>query len=496
MLQPFSPILDTIRDIFSPIIDALLTYVPSEWVASLPALTLIAFGFLALFVGFRWNPLPVSVTGVILAGIEMVLIEASSSFGGLFIRDSFGDFFIWIILIVAVIVLMSSTIYGGNKGPYNFLLLLSFAGAIWVVMATDLIALFLAWELMSTPTYVLVALSPHRGAVDGATKYFVMGLLSSTLIVFAIALVYGVTGYTDFTLVAGYIETIWATGSTSAYAILLSMILFLIGFGFKVGVFPGWMWVPDAYSTADGSVTGYLAGATKKTGVSALLRILLVAFLIARTEWIPVVVVISVLTMVIGNILALSQRNIMRMLAFSSIMMMGLLFVGVAAGTAFGASAVLFTAFAHALIKTGAFILVWALAVSLGKEITYDDLKGLGKRAPMLAILLTILIFALAGAPFTAGFWFKWLLIPGAAVAANLWWLAIIAVLNSVFALGYYLRVLRFCFFMEPSDDSKIQIPRIPLVAVILTVAGTILIGIFPGLVLEYAGAAASVLIP
>ncbi|MFW9847060.1 MAG: NADH-quinone oxidoreductase subunit N [Candidatus Thorarchaeota archaeon] len=496
MLQDFSMIFSAIRDFFGPFTDALLTVVPAEWVASLPALTLVFFGFLALIVGFRRSPLIVSIIGVLLAGIEMLLIEPGSSFGGLFIRDAFGDFFIWIILIVAVVVLMSSSIYGGNKGTYDFLLLLSFAGAIWVVMATDLVALFLAWELMSTPTYVLVALGPHRGAIDGATKYFVMGLLSSTLIVFAIALVYGVTGATAFVAVSAYVETVWAAGTQSAYTILLAMILFLIGFGFKVGVFPGWTWVPDAYATADGSVTGYLAGATKKTGISALLRILLVAFIIARTEWIPVIIVISVLTMVIGNILALSQRNIMRMLAFSSIMMMGLLFVGMAAGSAFGASAVMFTAFAHALIKTGAFILVWALAVSIGKDVTYDDLKGLGKRAPLPAILLTILIFALAGAPFTAGFWFKWFLIPGAAVSADLWWLAIIAVLNSVFALGYYLRVLRFCFFIEPTDESRIHFPRIPLIAVILTVIGTLLIGIFPGLILDYAGQAAAVLFP
>ena len=120
-----------------------------------------------------------------------------SSFGGLFIRDAFGDFFIYIILIVAILVLMSSTLWGGDKGTYNFLLLMSFAGAIWVVMATDLIALFLAWELMSTPTYVLAALGPHRGAVDGATKYFIMGLLATMLMVFGIALVYGITGTTS-----------------------------------------------------------------------------------------------------------------------------------------------------------------------------------------------------------------------------------------------------------------------------------------------------------
>jgi proton-translocating NADH-quinone oxidoreductase chain N len=491
MLQ-FSTIIDAIRDILSPI----FALVPAEWLVSLPALTLILFGIIALIVGMRRSPLAVSFIGLFLAGLEMILIDQGSSFGGLFVRDMFGDFFIWIILVVAFIILLSSTTYGGNRGTYNFLLMMSFAGAIWVVMATDLIALYLAWELMSTPTYVLVALGPHRGAIDGATKYFVMGLVSSGLIVFAIALVYGATGYTSFAAIGAFVASVWSVGSPSAYAMLLAMVLFLIGFGFKVGVFPGWMWVPDAYATADGSVTGYLAGATKKTGVSALLRILLVGFVAAQLEWMPVVVTISILTMVIGNILALSQRNIMRMFAFSSIMMMGLLFVGIAAGTAFGAAAAMFTAFAHALIKTGAFILVWALAVSIGKEVTYEDLKGLSTRAPIVALLMAVLVFALAGAPFTAGFWFKWFLLPGAAVDAGLWWLAIIAVLNSVFALGYYLRILRYCYFMEPAESTTLHIPTIPLVAVVLAVVGTMIIGIFPGLILDYASLAAGVLVP
>ncbi|MHA2072609.1 MAG: proton-conducting transporter transmembrane domain-containing protein, partial [Candidatus Thorarchaeota archaeon] len=266
MLQ-FSSIIDAISDILSPI----FALVPADWLVSLPALTLVAFGILALIVGMRTNPLAVSFIGIALAGFEMILIDPGSSFGGLFVRDMFGDFFIWIILVVAFLILLSSTTYGGNKGTYNFLLMMSFAGAIWVVMATDLVALFLAWELMSTPTYVLVALGPHRGAIDGATKYFVMGLLSTTLIVFGIALVYGTTGATSFAAIGAFVEVVWSAASPSAYAMLLAMVMFLIGFGFKVGVFPGWMWVPDAYATADGSVTGYLAGATKKTGVSALL---------------------------------------------------------------------------------------------------------------------------------------------------------------------------------------------------------------------------------
>jgi len=496
---------DFIRTLLAPLRDLILL-VPGieDWAASVPALTLVVFSFIVLLWGDRRGVLGISIIGVFTAAFNMVLFESGtygSSFGGLFIRDAFADFFIWIILIVGVLILMSATLYGGERSSYNFLLLMSFAGAIWVVMATDLVALFLAWELMSTPTYVLVALGPHRGSVDGATKYFVMGLLSTMLMIFGIALVIGVTGTTLLSganSIAMAIEAIWTSGTAgpAAYSLLLAMIMFVIAFGFKVGIFPGWMWVPDAYSTADGSVTGYLAGATKKTGISALMRILMVAFFVARMEWMFIIVIVSILTMIIGNVLALAERNIMRMLAYSSIVMMGFVFVGIAAGTQFGAAAGMFHAFTHALMKTGAFILIWAMSVRLAKEITYDDLAGLGKRAPMAAAMFAVLIFALAGGPLTVGFWSKWIFLPQSAVEANLWWFALVALFNSVFSLGYYLRVLRYMYMMEPTTNTKIELARIPMIAVGLCVIAIIGLFVFPGIVLDYAFEGAASLIP
>jgi NADH-quinone oxidoreductase subunit N len=372
---------------------------------------LIAFSIIALVVGLKYNPLPVSIIGVVVTIIEVIILDPvayGSSFGGLFVRDAFADFFIYLILIVAILVLLSATQFGGDKGTYNFLLMISFAGAIWVVMATDLVALFLAWEMMSTPTYVLVALSPDKGALDGATKYFVMGLISTMFMVFGIALVFGVTGATALADVALGIAAVWAQPAslvTEAYTLLLAMALFVIAFGFKVGIFPGWMWVPDTYATADGSVTAYLAGATKKTGISALVRILMVGFIIARFEWYGLLIIVSILTMVIGNFLALAQKDILRMLAFSSIAMMGYVFIGFAVSTPFGVSSAFFLAFIHALMKAGAFILIFALSINLQKRITYDELSGMSQRSPLIAAFFGILIISLMGLPPTAGFW-------------------------------------------------------------------------------------------
>ena len=484
----------------TPFRDLLLQF-PESWYGSLPVLTLIGFSIIALAVGLRFNPLPISLIGVVIALIEVIILDPvlyGSSFGGLFIRDAFADFFIYIILIVAFLVLLSATQFGGDKGAYNFLFMISFAGAMWVVMATDLVALFLAWELMSTPTYILVALGPDRLSLDGATKYFVMGLISTMFMIFGIALVYGITGATALSAVAIGIETVWANPvslATQAYTLLLAMVLFIIAFGFKVGIFPGWMWVPDTYGTADGSVTAYLAGATKKTGISALVRILMVGFIIARFEWLALIIVVSILTMVIGNFLALAQKDILRMLAYSSIAMMGYVFIGFAASTAYGVSSAFFLAFVHALMKAGAFILIFALSIRLQKRITYDELSGLSQRSPLIAAMLGILVISLMGLPPTAGFTPKFMVFMSTA-EVGLWWLGLIGFINVVFSLGYYLRVLKVMYFVDPTDESKITLPKIPMIAVLICVVSMIVLFLFPGPVIDLANAAAVVLIP
>ncbi len=499
MLQT-NAILDFIEALLTPLRDILIQ-LPAEWYGSIPVLTLIAFSIIVLILGLRFNPWIISIIGVILATLEVAALDPAlygSSFGGLFVRDAFADFFIYLILIVAIIVMLSTTQYGGDKGPYNFMFLISFAGAIWVVMATDLIALFLAWELMSTPTYILVALGPDRMALDGATKYFVMGLVSTMFMLFGIALVFGVLGTTVLTEVGAGLAAIWlepATLATQAYTLLLAMALFVIAFGFKVGIFPGWMWVPDTYATADGSVTAYLAGATKKTGVSALARILMVGFIAARLEWYWLIVVVAMLTMMIGNFLALAQKDIMRMLAFSSIAMMGYVFVGFAVNTEIGISSAFFLAFVHAIMKAGAFILIFAMSIRLQKRITYEELNGLSQRYPIAAAFFAIIIISLMGIPFTAGFTPKFLLFLSTA-EVGLWWLGLFAFLNVTFSLGYYFRVIRSMYFRPASDTSTFTLPKIPMLIVGVCALSMLVLFWVPGPIIELANAAAALLVP
>lgn len=501
MLQILDPILQLFNSLVSPLRDLFVTYIPADWMGSLPAITLVVFALIAIVVGLRWNPLPISFVGIILATLEMFILPATDSFGTLFIRNAFTDFFIYIILFVALMVFLSAKSYGGSKGIYNALFLISFAGAMWVVMANDLVALFMAWEVMSTPTYVLVALGPYRGSVDGAVKYFVIGMLSSMLLAFGIALVYGTIGTTSIPAIATAVTQVWGYGpqNPATYPLVFSLVLFVIAFGFKVGIFPGWQWVPDAYCNADGNVAAYLAGATKKTGISALMRILLVGFLIARLQWGLLIVVISVATMIIGNLLALDPKiSIMKMLAFSSIAQMGYLFIGIASVTltnSFGASAALFYAFAHAIAKAGAFILIWVLSLALTKEITYADISGLSKRSPLAAGMLALFMLSLAGIPLTVGMWAKWYIFQSA-VEVGYWWLALIGLINSVFSLGYYLRVMRVTYFVEPSDSTPIKLPRAATLAVAICAVLTLILFVNPAIIMSMAIQGANLLVP
>jgi len=498
-LDPFIALLASLRSFAA-------TVLPADWIGALPALVLVVFAFLALATSLKFNPLPVSIVGVVVAAIAATVADPTlyplGSFGALFVRDSFGDFFIMIVLVVGFLVLLSASQFSGERGPYNFLLLLSFAGGILVVMANDLVAIFIAWELLSTPTYILVAIGPTRGAVDGATKYFVLGLLASMLMLFGMALLYAATGATSLATIGGEVGYVLNTPEFEpvTYTYLLSMILFIISFGFKIGIFPGWMWVADAYGNADGSVAAYLAGSTKKTGIGALVRILMVAFIMAQLDWLGeaigvVIAIVSVLTMVVGNFLALSQKNMMRMLAYSSIAMMGYLFMGVAATAAaqteYGVATALFQAFAHAIMKSAAFIVIWAITLKLSKQITYDDLSGLSQRSPFAAASLSILMLALAGAPPTVGFLSKLFLFL-AAFDAGLLWLVVIGLLNSVYSLGYYLRVVKYCYFTEPKDTTRIQLSRGPTIAVAISVIAVFLFFIAFGPIFDWAFAAAA----
>ncbi len=477
MIDAFKPLADTLNDLLSQDLALLL-----------PIITLVAFAMLVLPLKGKTTPLVLGVVGSIVSAFLFIVLVSFDTrietYNGLLTYDAFSIVFTLIILLVTILVLASSTLFPGEKSEYISLFLISVAGALLVVLAGDLITLFVAWELMSFPTYVLAALGRKKEAVEGATKYLILGLMSSMLMLFAIALVYGITGTTSitaFTIIGQELQSV----------ALLAVILFVVAFGFKIGIVPFHMWVPDCYQGAEGTIAAYLAGGTKKAGVSALVRILMVGFIFMKLDWTWIVIILAIVTMFVGNFLALTQRNLARMLAYSSIAMMGYLLVGIAAANELGVTGVIFHALVHAVMKTAAFIAITMIALSLGKTyLDLDDITGLWKRAPITSVAFTIIIISLAGIPPTAGFFSKFVLFL-AAVDADLVWLALIAILNSVLSLGYYLKILKHVYLLDPKDESKLSTQKAPLMVVVAAAVLLVVMGIFSGPVIDFVATAA-----
>jgi NADH-quinone oxidoreductase subunit N len=277
---------------------------------------------------------------------------------------------------------------------------------------------------------------------------------------------------------------------------LLVVSLFIVGFGFKIGVVPFHMWIPDTYQAAPGTVTTYLASGTKKVGVAALLRILLLGLLFVRLGWLPLVIILSAATMILGNLLAITQSDIARMLAYSSIAQMGYLFVGIAAATTWGIAGAIFYALVHALMKASAFISVSAIAYFTRRPVTYAEMAGLGKRAPIIAFSFLIAILSLIGLPGTAGFIGK-LVVFSSAVDAGLWWLTLIGVLNTVLSLGYYMRLIKSIYLEEPSESSlAVKQPKAATTVLIVSSVVIVFLGIIPSPFLDLAYNAARSILP
>jgi NADH-quinone oxidoreductase subunit N len=382
----------------------------------------------------------------------------------------------------------ASNLFIGDKAEYYSLLLFSFAGALLAVASTDLVVLFVAWELMSVPTYPLAALGLRKESIEGAIKYFIFGLTSSLIIAFGIAVLYGITGLTNL---EGISTKLASSTSIPPLTMLLVVSLFIVGFGFKIGLVPFHMWLPDTYQTSPGTVTTYLASGTKNVGIAAFLRILLLALLFVRLAWIPLLIALSIATMILGNLLAITQTDIARMLAYSSIAQMGYLFVGIATSTASGIAGAIFYALVYAFMKASAFISISVIAYFTRRPVTYAETAGLGKRAPIVAFSFLIAILSLIGLPGTAGFIGK-LVVFSSAVDAGLWWLALIGVLNTVLSLGYYMRLIKSIYLDEPSESSiAVKQPKAATTVLIISSVMIVLLGIIPSLFLNLAYSAA-----
>jgi NADH-quinone oxidoreductase subunit N len=394
---------------------------------------------------------------------------------------------------VALVILLSMDYLrraGAPLGEYYALVLFSAAGMTLMASANDLVVVFLALELMSLCLYVLAGLFTQRlESTEASMKYFLLGAFASSFLLYGIALTYGATGSTSFDRIAA------AVGTSRDVVFLVGLGLMLVGFGFKISAAPFHMWVPDVYQGAPTSVTTLIATGSKAAGFAALIRLVLGALRGAQADWGPLVWGIAVVTMTLGNVAAVAQSNLKRMLAYSSVAHVGYMLVGVVAGGAAGASAVLYYLFAYTFTVAGAFG-VLSLCERAGEEaVDVEDYAGLGRRHPLLAGTLTLFLLSLVGIPPLAGFVGKFYLF-GAAVQGGHLWLAVIAVLNSALAAYYYLRVVVVMYMKEAEGAGATWSPSFAGgVALAVAAAGIVLLGVMPAPFAELAQAAVAPLV-
>ena len=412
-------------------------------------------------------------------------VSASALFSeDVLVDDAFGGFFAIAMLIVALFTTVGSFNYmrkHNSPAVYYSLILLATIGMVLVAYSTDLVMLFVAWELMSIPTYILVGfMKKSPSSNEAALKYFLFGALSSAIIVYGISLSYGLTGSTN---IGEVIQGYSVLDPSLLPLALLSVGLFIAGFGFKMGLVPFHQWLPDTYEGAPTPITALLAAATKKAGFAATIRIVVLGMVVLHIDWTLALGIIAVMTMTIGNIAAIMQKNISRMLAYSSIAHAGYILIGLAVAphTSLGLQGSMYQIMNHAVMKGAAFIAIAGIATTLA--VTHiDKLQGLGRRMPITASVV-IALFALAGIPPLSGFWSKIMLFGSALDAGSvLWWapwLAIAGVLNSALSLAYYGWLTRKMYF-EGETQKRVVEPKSVMAVMIFSTIFLIGFGVYP----------------
>jgi len=361
-------------------------------------------------------------------------------------------------------------------GEYYALLLLATFGMMLMGSSTDLVVIFLGIEVMSVALYVLAGFNrPDPRSGEASMKYFLMGAFSTGFLLYGIALIYGATGQTNLVEVADYFYS-----SPTDLVLLAGIGLLLVGLGFKVASVPFHMWVPDVYEGAPTPITAFMAAGPKAAAFAALLRVFILSFDPLGNLWTVILWILAALTMTVGNLLAISQMNIKRMLAYSSIAHAGYILIAIVAGRDLGLTSAIFYLLAYTLMNMGAFAVIMALSERGEKHLNIPDYRGLGLKYPILGVLMTIFMVSLSGIPPTAGFMGKFYIF-SAAVKNGFIGLAVLGVLNSLISVYFYLRVVVLMFMHEPESRLEGEHLAWPVqVALIVTGLGTLWLGLFP----------------
>ncbi|MFW2330740.1 MAG: NADH-quinone oxidoreductase subunit N [Nitrospinota bacterium] len=428
----------------------------------------------------------VALGGVILAAAFTLLLVGKefTTFSGHYQIDSFGLFFKIVILIGTGLTLLVSNQYlidrGLNYGEYYALILFSVVGQFIIISGNDLMTIFLGIETMSLSLYVLTGFARgSNSSIEASAKYFVLGALAGATILYGIALIFGATATTKLNL----INDALTTGAVSYNLLIGGFILLLAGLALKVSVVPFHMWVPDVYQGAPTPVTAFMASTAKVAGFALLIRILMEAFYPLWDHWSLILSILAVLTMTVGNIIALVQDNVKRMLAYSSISHVGYILIGIVVATNSSIGATAFYLLVYTFMTIGAFAILAIIADKDEQNLSFESLRGLGAKRPFLAATFAIMIFSLAGIPPTAGFVGKFYIFM-AAVENDFLWLAIVGALNSVLSVFYYLKAIIFTYFKEYDTKTTLfeqsALTPIMTIALVVMIYGALVIGIIP----------------
>jgi NADH-quinone oxidoreductase subunit N len=428
-----------------------------------------------------------------LASVYLLAERGGGDLGGSYVVDGFSLFLHALILSIGVLAVLLSPGYlkatGIDRGEYYTLLLFSLVGMLGLVSCRELVSLFVALEVMSVALYALCGLHRSRPeSQEAALKYFITGAFSSGFFLYGIALLYGASGSTSLPLVAQALRA--ADPGTSTLAVLGAGLL-LVGFGFKVASVPFHMWAPDVYEGAPTTVTALMSAGVKAAAFGALLRVAVQALPTLADRWQPAVAALAVVSMVIGNLAALAQSNLKRMLAYSSVAHAGYLLSALVAAPGLGIEAVLFYLVGYAAVNLGGFGVIAALTRDGREPLSLADVEGLGVRRPALAAALAVFLISLTGVPVSAGFVGKFFLFR-AAVDAGWVSLAIVGFLMSVVSAYYYLRVVVAMYMRPPvGEDGWSPVGAAAGVALAVSAAVVLILGVYPGPVLAWARIAA-----
>jgi NADH-quinone oxidoreductase subunit N len=450
-----------------------MTAVPYVLELGVGALMLIVFavGVLAR------RPVGVLATaGVfVLAAVALALRPAAPGMGGMFVQDGLAIFVKRVFLAATFIGLLSGLgspdrAMARRSTEYHLLLLASLLGMLVLASARDIILLFVAFELMSIPLYVLTGFAKREPeAVEASLKFFLVGSVSSAVMAYGLSFVYGAAGTTSLAAIAK---------APPSPLLTLGLIAALAGLAFKIAAFPFHMWVPDAYEAGPTPFVAWLSVAPKAAGFVALFRVYFEGVGDRAAVWAPVAAALATVTMLGGNLMALPQRNTKRLLAYSGIAQIGYMLVGLAAASASGTAMILFYLVAYVFGNMGAFLVVEAVARSEGSEAT-SAFRGLAQRSPLLALAMLLFLLSLGGIPFVAGFWAK-LYVFWAAAERGLYWLVLVGAILTVVALFYYLLVARSMYIEAPARTGRVPVTPALAVSVLLCVLGVVVLGVYP----------------